>query len=273
MKIGVFDSGLGGLTILKQLLNKLPQYNYIYLGDNARVPYGNRSGELIYEFTEQAVDFLLKKNCQLVIIACNTSTTTSLRRIQHEYLPRYYPGRRVLGVVKPVVEEISEGKHMRVGIIGTRATVNSEAFIREIKKVLPDSQVFQQACPLLVPFIEDGAKNKKILDLVLSEYLGDLLKKDIDTLVLACTHYELLKNEIGELVGKKVSVVSEGKIIAKKLKEYLENHEDIEKKLEKNGEREFYVTDMAPDYERLMKLFLGSHWKARKLRVISLKQS
>lgn len=271
MKIGVFDSGLGGLTILRQLLNKLPQYSYIYLGDNARVPYGNRSGELIYGFTEQAVDFLLKKNCQLVIIACNTSTTTSLRKIQHEYLPSHYPGRRVLGVVKPVVEEITVGKHGRIGVIGTKATVNSEAFVREIKKVLPNSEVFQQACPLLVPFIEDGAKNNKILNLVLREYLGDLLKRNIDTLILACTHYELLKKEIGELVGDKIKVISEGKIIAKKLKEYLDNHKDIEKKLEKKGRREFYVTDLTPDYDRLMELFLGSHWKAGKLQLISLK--
>lgn len=270
MKIGVFDSGLGGLTILKELFNELPQYNYIYLGDNARVPYGNRSPEIIYEFTRQAVDFLFKKNCQLVIIACNTSTTTSLRRIQHEYLPKYYPDRRVLGVVKPVVEEMAERKFSRIGVIGTKATVNSEAFIREIEKVLPNSRVYQQACPLLVPFIEDGAKNKKILDLILKEYLEDISKKDLDSLILACTHYELLKKEIEAIVGNKISVISEGKIVARKLEEYLEKHADTEKKLEKNSERQYFVTDLNPDYEKLMELFLGHHFDEGKLKLVNL---
>lgn len=270
MKIGVFDSGLGGLTILKELLNQLPQYNYIYLGDNARVPYGNRSPEIIYEFTREAVDFLFKKNCQLVIIACNTSTTTSLRKIQHEYLPKFYPDRRVLGVVKPVVESMAEKHFEKIGIIGTKATVNSGAFVREIKKILPESKIFQQACPLLVPFIEDGSKNRKVLDLILKEYLQDLLSKDIGSLILACTHYELLKREIEQTVGPGVTVISEGKIVAEKLKEYLLNHPEIEKKLEKKAAREFFVTDMNPDYERLMELFLGRHWEDGNLFKVSL---
>lgn len=270
MKIGVFDSGLGGITILKELFNELPLYNYIYLGDNARVPYGNRSPEIIYEFTRQAVDFLFKKDCQLVIIACNTSTTTSLRKIQHEYLPKFYPDRRVLGVVKPVVEEMAEKKYKKIGVIGTKATVNSGAFVREINKILPQSQVFQQACPLLVPFIEDGSKNKKILDLILREYLEDLRSKDINSLILACTHYELLKNEIQTVVGNKVAVLSEGRIVAKKLKEYLNNHKEIEKKLEKQSRREFYVTDLNPDYERLIELFLGHHFEEGRLKLVEL---
>lgn len=270
MKIGVFDSGLGGITILKELLNKLPQYSYIYLGDNARVPYGNRSPEIIYEFTREAVDFLFKKGCQLIIIACNTSTTTSLRKIQHEYLPKYYPDRRVLGVVKPVVEEMAEKKYPKIGVIGTKATVNSEAFVREINKILPKSKVFQQACPLLVPFIEDGAKSKKILDLILKEYLGDLKQKNINALILACTHYELLKKEIQDVVGEDVKVLSEGKIVAKKLIEYLKNHPETEKKLEKRSGREFYVTDLNPDYERLIELFLGHHFNEGELKLVSL---
>lgn len=270
MKIGVFDSGLGGLTILKELFNELPEYNYIYLGDNARVPYGNRSPEIIYEFTRQAVNFLMRQDCKLVIIACNTSTTTSLRRIQQEFLPKFYPDRRVLGVVKPVVEEMAEKRHDRIGIIGTKATVNSEAFVREIKKILPKTKVFQQACPLLVPFIEDGAKNRKILDLVLREYLEDMIDKNIDGLILACTHYELLKKEIGYAVGKKVDVISEGKIVAKKLKEYLVNHPEIEKKLEKRSKKEFFVTDLNPDFKRLMELFLGHHWNDGKLKRVNL---
>lgn len=257
MKIGVFDSGLGGLTVVKSLLKKLPQYNYIYLGDNARVPYGNRSPEMIYHFTVQALDFLFKNNCQLVIIACNTSTATSLRKIQQEYLPKRYPDRRVLGVIKPVVEEISEKKYKRIGVVGTKATVNSGAFYREIKKVLPTAEVFQQPCPLLVPFIEDSGRNKKILQLILKEYLNDLIVKDIDCLLLACTHYEIIQNEIEKEVGKKINVISEGRIVAEKLKNYLSKHSDIENKLEKNNKVSYYVTDFTNDFKRLMKLFLG----------------
>jgi len=264
MNIGVFDSGLGGLTILKSLLKELPQYHYIYLGDSARVPYGNRSPQVIYEFTEQAVDFLMRKNCQVVIIACNTSTSTALKKIQTEYLPKKYPFRRVLGVIKPVVEELvadHQPLSTKIGVIGTKATVNSKAFVREINKVLPKAKVLQEACPLLVPFIEDGGKNKKILNLVLSEYLDDLIKSKIDKLILACTHYELIKNEIESVVGPKIKVISEGHLVAKKLKEYLANHPEIENKLEKNSQASYYVTDLSQDYKKLMKLFLGSYLK------------
>jgi len=268
MKIGVFDSGLGGLTILKALLKKLPQYNYVYLGDNARVPYGNRSPETIYEFTKQAVEFLFKKNCKIIILACNTATSTSLRRIQQEYLPKYYPDRRVLGVIKPVVEvlesqitnikyQIINNKTNSIGIIGTKATVNSGAFVREINKLLPDASVHQQACPLLVPFIEDGSKNNKVLKPILKEYLDGLLKEKIKTLVLACTHYEVIEKEIQKIIGREIKIISEGKIVAKKLGDYLKNHLEIEKKLEKHKKIEYYVTDLNPDYEKIIKIFLG----------------
>ena len=261
MKIGVFDSGLGGLTILKALLKELPQYNYVYLGDNARVPYGNRSPETIYEFTKQAVEFLFKKNCKIIILACNTATSTSLKKIQQEYLPKHYPDRRVLGVIKPVVEELESqiinNKTQKIGIIGTKATVNSGAFVREINKVWTNASVYQQACPLLVPFIEDGLKNNKVLKLILKEYLDGLLKEKIKALVLACTHYEVIEKEIQKTIGREIKIISEGKIIAKKLEEYLQNHQEIEKKLEKHKKVEYYVTDLNPDYEKIIKIFLG----------------
>ena len=260
MNIGVFDSGLGGLTILKEFLKELPQYNYIYLGDNARAPYGARSPETIYQFTCEALDFLFKNDCQLVILACNTATSTSLRKIQQEYLPKNYPDRRVLGVIKPTVEEIKNGKSgIKIGVIGTKATINSEAFIREIKNILPESKVFQQACPLLVPYIEDSGRNKKILKMILNEYLGNLLKNNINSLILACTHYELIKKEIEDVIGPKIKVISEGKIVALKLKDYLSRHPEIEKKLEKNREVSYFVTDLTPDYKKLMKFFLGKY--------------
>ena len=257
MNIGVFDSGLGGLTILKALLKELPQYNYIYLGDNARVPYGNRSPAIIYQFTKEAVEFLFKKNCQLIIIACNTSTSTSLRKIQQEYLPKFYPDRKVLGVIKPVTEIIGDSKLERIGVIGTKTTINSRAFVREIKKVLPKAQVFQQACPLLVPYIEDSGQNKKILQLILEEYFKGLKKKNINVLILACTHYEIIKKEIQAMVGSKVKVISEGKIVAEKLKDYLKRHPEVEKKLEKKKQISYFFTDLNQDYKKLMRLFLN----------------
>lgn len=257
MNIGVFDSGLGGLTILKALLKELPKYNYIYLGDNARVPYGNRSPEIIYQFTKEAVEFLFKKNCQLIIIACNTSTSTSLRKIQQEYLSKFYPEKKVLGVIRPVAEEIGDRKFERIGVIGTKTTVNSKAFVREITKVLPKAQVFQQACPLLVPYIEDSGRNKKILQLILEEYLTGLKKKNIDSLLLACTHYEIIKKEIQAMVGSKIKVISEGKIVAEKLKDYLKRHPELEKKLEKKKQISYFFTDLNQDYKKLMRLFLN----------------
>ncbi len=257
MNIGVFDSGLGGLTILKALLKELPEYNYIYLGDNARVPYGNRSAETIYEFTKQAVDFLVKKNCRLIIIACNTSTATSLRRVQREYLPKFYPEIKVLGVIKPAVEKLFERKFARIGVIGTRATINSKAYVKEIKKLLPNSIIYQQACPLLVPYIEDSGRNKKTLDSILDEYLSSLKKRNIDALLLACTHYEIIANEIKSYMGAKTNVLTEGIIVAEKLKDYLDRHPEIEKKIDKQKKVEYHFTDANSDYKKLKELFLG----------------
>lgn len=257
MNIGIFDSGLGGLTILKDIVKELPQYNYIYFGDNARVPYGNRSPETIYQFTKEAVDFLFKKNCQLIIIACNTSTATSLRKIQQEYLPKFYPGKKVLGVIRPTIEELEKNKFKKIGIIGTKATIKSEAFVHEINKVIPNAQIFQQACPLLVPYIEDSGRNIKILELMLEEYLKNLKKQKIDCLVLACTHYGIIEKEIQKNVGKNIKVISEGKIVATKLKHYLFRHSEIEKNLGKQNKVQYFFTDPNQENTTLMKLFLN----------------
>jgi len=279
VNIGVFDSGLGGLTILRELLKKLPQYSYVYLGDNARVPYGGRSAEKIYEFTTQALRFLFKKNCKLVILACNTSTSTSLRRIQHEFLPRYFPDRKVLGVIKPVIEELEKAKgqsskfkstpirsgssskpkilkKVKIGVIGTKATVNSGAFVREIHKILPKAQVIQQAGPLLVPFIEEGETDSPAFSLVLKQYLSIFKKKEIDTLILACTHYGIVKNQIKKIMGKNIGVIDEGVYVAEKLKKYLRKHKETETKLIKASKRDYYVTDVITGYQPLIKLFL-----------------
>lgn len=257
MNIGVFDSGLGGLTILRAITKKLPQYNYIYYGDNARVPYGNRSSDVIYQFTQEVMDFLFKKNCLLIILACNTSTATSLRKIQQEYLPKNYPDRRVLGIVKPAVEEIVEKKYKRIGIIGTKATVNSEVYVREIKKMVSKSEIIQKACPLLVPYIEDPTRNKRILQLILKEYLDPIKKNKVEALLLACTHYEIVEKEIKGVMGSDIQVISEGKIVAEKLKSYLREHPEIEVRLDKKGSLDFHFSDPGSNYKKLKKLFFN----------------
>ncbi|MBW7960083.1 glutamate racemase [Microgenomates bacterium UTCPR1] len=258
MKIGVFDSGLGGLTILKQLLKSLPKYDYVYYGDNARVPYGNRSPQVIYGFTKEAVDLLVNKNCSLIILACNTATATSLRKIQQDYLPNKYPGIRVLGVIRPIVELAAERGGRRIGVIGTKSTVATNAFVSELRKMTPNSIVFQQACPLLVPYIEDSMRNQKILDLLLKEYLDPLKKAKIDSLILGCTHYEIIKEIISAKLGKDVVLYSEGEAVAIKLRDYLLRHPEIENSLGKDAKVEYNFSDPDSDYKRLIKLFLDA---------------
>lgn len=270
--IGVFDSGLGGLSILKEILKALPEYDYVYLGDNARVPYGGRSPELIYQFTKKAVDFLFRKqNCFLIIIACNTATAAALRRIQQEYLPKSFPKRRVLGVIRPIVEVIIENKARRVGVIGTYATVESKAFIKEFKKLAPKISVYQKACPLLVPIIEEGETEWKGLELILQRYLKPLKAKKIDNLVLGCTHYGLITSKIAEIMGKKVNITSPGRAVAVKLKDYLKRHPEIEKKLSRTPSRKYFVTDLNKRYIKLIKLFLGNQFCPKdKLELIQI---
>lgn len=258
MNIGVFDSGLGGLTIFNELIKKLPEYNYIYLGDNARVPYGGRSQEVICEFTKQAVEFLFKKDCVLIIIACNTATANALRKIQQEYLPKHYPDRRILGVIRPTVEEVAESKAEKVGIIATKATVESNSFVKEIHKLNPKIQVFQNAGPLLVPFIEEGETESKAFNLILKKYLQPLIDKNIDTLILGCTHYGLVKKQIQSIVGLKIKVIDEGYIVAEKLQVYLKRHLDIEKQLQKKYLRKFYVTDSSYQNKQLINISLNN---------------
>ena len=209
--VGIFDSGFGGLDITKEIVKVLPEYNYVYLGDTARAPYGSRSQELIYKFTAQAVDFLFKQNCRLIILACNTASSEALRKIQQEYLPKYYPEKKVLGVIIPTVEAaISLTKNNRIGVIATQGTVNSRAFEREFKKLNPNISVFQKSCPLLVPIVETGEHNSEIANIALKNYLNPLIKQDIDTLILGCTHYGLLKDKIRAIIGKNINLITEG---------------------------------------------------------------
>lgn len=265
MKIGFFDSGLGGLFIFKNVVKRLPRYDYLYLGDTKRVPYGNRSQETIYQFTRQAVDYLFSKNCQLVILACNTASAQALRKIQKECLPRHYPTRRVLGVIIPTIEATLETKNIKkVGVLATLSTVNSKTFIREFKKTSPKIKVFQQAAPLLVPLVENNGI--KWANPILKEYLGPLLNKKVDTIILGCTHYPALKNKIRKIVGKaelssgkKIKVISQNEIIPEKLADYLKRHPEIEKQIEKSGQRIFAVTDITKDFAKTAKKWFGEN--------------
>lgn len=263
--IGVFDSGFGGLTILRGLVKELPEYNYIYLGDTARTPYGSRSQEVIYEFTRQAVDFLFSKDCDLVILACNTASSEALRRIQQDYLPKFHPKKKVLGVIIPAAEvAVTKTRNQKIGVIATEQTVASKAFVRELGKLDPTVSVFQNACPLLVPIVEAGEQQSKITDIALQKYLAPLLKKKIDTLILGCTHYGILEKKIRTLVGKKITVISEASVVAKKLRDYLKRHSEIETKLGKNHTHTFYSTDRTEKFQRLGSQFFGQKITVKK---------
>ncbi|MDB5259879.1 MAG: Glutamate racemase [Candidatus Nomurabacteria bacterium] len=265
-KIGVFDSGFGGLDILKGITKENPYYEYIYLGDTARSPYGTRTQETIYTFTTQAIDFFFENDCALVILACNTASAEALKKIQEEYLPQKYPGKKVLGVLIPAIEEaIEKSKNKRIGIVATKSTVESGAFTREINKRDKSIKVFEQACPLLVPIVEAGEQNHPATKLIIEGYLKNLKKKEIDTLILGCTHYGLLENKIKKELGKGIRIISEARIVPKKLKEYLQNHPEIEKTLSKKKKAEFYSTDLSESFCRLGSIFFGEKIKAKKI--------
>ncbi len=265
--IGVFDSGFGGLTIFKELVKQLPEYDYIYLGDSARAPYGNRSQELIFKFTKQAVEYLFKplhqifgggkQGCELIILACNTASAEALRRIQQEWLPKNFPQKRVLGVIRPTVEEaVKMTKNNKIGVIGTEATISSRSYIREIQNLNPKIKIFQRACPLLVPIIEAGEHNQEGIDLILKKYLKPLIKKDIDTLILGCTHYPIIKDKIKKITGQ-IQLISQEEIIGPKLIDYLKRHPEIEKKLGKFKKRIFLTTDLTDKFQKLGSQFFG----------------
>ncbi|MBU0722385.1 glutamate racemase [Patescibacteria group bacterium] len=256
--IGVFDSGFGGLTMFKEFLKVLPDYDYIYLGDNARAPYGNKSDEVIYNYTKQAIDFLFKQDCELIIIACHTASAKALRKIQQEYLLKNYSDKKVLGVVVPIVEEaIKLSRYHKLGIIGTKATINSDAYKKELEKLRSDLKIFQQACPLLVPLVEEGWVKKPETKMILKKYLLPLKVKQIDTLILGCTHYLFLIKDIIRIMGKNVKIINPAIAVAEKLAIYLDKHKDLEKKLSKNKKIIFYTTDDVIKFKELGQRFLG----------------
>ena len=242
--IGVFDSGFGGLTILRAFLKKLPEYDYIYFGDNARTPYGNKSQEVIYQYTRQAVEFLFKKGCVLIILACNTASTKALRRIQQQLLPDKYPDRRVLGVVIPLAEAgVETSRYGRIGVIGTRATIESGVYGEELRKLEPSLKIYGQACPLLVPLVEEGWVGKPETNMILKKYLRRLKRKKIDSLILGCTHYPFLQKDIERIMGRNCRVLDGPSIVSEKLQDYLDRHPEMEERVSRTGITTFCTTD------------------------------
>lgn len=251
---------------MRGLTRVMPEYDFVYLGDTARAPYGARSREIIYEFTRQAVVFLFARGCDLIVLACNTASADALRRLQQEYLPSCYPGKRILGVLIPAAEEAvrcSQGR--RVGVIATEATIQSGAFGREIGKLDRRIEVYQQACPLLVPIIEAGEDRGELLSIVLRKYLGKLKARNIDTLVLGCTHYGIISSAIKAEIGSDVRLISGAKAVPIRLRDYLCRHPEIESRLSRRGRRVFYTSDLSDRFERLGSRFFGQKIVAKKV--------
>ncbi len=266
--IGVFDSGYGGLTVLKDIKAKLPQYDYLYLGDNARAPYGNRSFETVYHYTLECVQWFFKQGCPLVILACNTASAKALRTIQQNDLPTLAPGKRVLGVIRPTTEMVgSYTKTNEVGVLATSGTVLSGSYLIEIEKFFPQIKVFQEACPMWVPLIEANEYDKPGADYFVEKHLNNIFSKSgqIDTLLLACTHYPLLKNKIEQFLPTGVKLISQGQIVANSLADYLERHPELEKQCSKNGNLSFYTTDSTEDFDNHATTFFGQAVQSKHL--------
>lgn len=260
--IGVFDSGYGGLTVLRELVKTLPGYDFLYLGDNARTPYGTRSFEVVYEYTLQSVKYLFNQNCPLVIIACNTASAKALRNIQQLDLPKIAPDRRVLGVIRPSVEKVAEiTVNGHVGVLGTVGTVVSESYPIELEKWSGGRVVstVQEACPMWVPIAENNEIGTEGADYFIRKNIQNILQKDkdLDTLVLGCTHYPLLIDTIQKYVPENIKILQQGEITAEKLFEYLKRHPEIEKRLSKNGNLRFQTTESAENFNGKAALFMG----------------
>lgn len=264
--IGVFDSGYGGLTVLKEIEKRLPQYDYLYLGDNARAPYGPRSFETVYEYTLECVKWLFAQGCPLVILACNTASAKALRTIQQKDLQSIDPAKRVLGVIRPTAEVIGDKSETKVvGVLATKGTVASESYVIEINKQFPDVKVFQEACPMWVPLVENNEHHSKGADHFVKKHIENIMGQhpQIDTLLLACTHYPLLIDKIKEHTPVDVKIISQGKIVAESLADYLNRHPEIEEKLTATGIKTFFTTDSEADFNEKASVFYGGEVRSK----------
>ena len=268
--LGVFDSGFGGLTVLKDLAKALPNYDFAYLGDNARAPYGGRSFESIYRYTLEAVSYLFSLGCPLVILACNTASAKALRTIQQRDLPKIAPQNRVLGIIRPMAEEIGKlTESGYVGILGTEGTISSQSYLLEIANFWKNLHTEQEACPMLVPLVENGLVSHPATEMFIREYTQKILAREprIDTLVLCCTHYPLLQGIFAKVLPKEIKATSQGGIIAKKTLEYLAKHPEIDSRINKNGKIRFLTTDSAEFFEKGLAPFWKNRVKAESVHL------
>ncbi len=266
--IGVFDSGYGGLTVLNDFIKRLPNYDFIYLGDNARTPYGTRSFEVVYEYTLQAVNRLFDMGCPMVILACNTASAKALRSIQQNDLSRIDSNLRVLGVIRPSVEALgSISKNCHIGVVGTSGTVLSQSYPLEIAKLYPEFVVSQEACPMWVPLVENNEYNSSGADYFIQKNLNNLFKTDplIDTLILGCTHYPILENKIRQYLSPEVQIMSQGSIVAESLFDYLNRHPEMDNRCSKNGKVEFFTTENPEKFSQTASIFVGYEIKVNHL--------
>ena len=258
--IGVFDSGYGGLTIYNEIQKLLPQYDYLYLGDNARTPYGTRSFDVVYEFTRQAVRYLFQQGCQLVILACNTASAKALRTIQQVDIPSLDPNRRVLGIIRPTVEcigDITESRH--VGVLATEGTIKSHSYPLEIRKLFPEIEVTGEACPMWVPLVETGEFNSEGADFFVKRHIDNLMARDpeIDSIILGCTHYPILLEKIKKYIPEGVRIITQGAAVAESLKSYLERHPNMEAMCTKGGNTLFCTTEVGGKFGEQASVFLN----------------
>jgi len=269
--IGVFDSGYGGLTVLKELEKALPQYDYLYLGDNARAPYGTRSFDTVYEYTLQAVKWLFEQGCPLVILACNTASAKALRNIQQNDLPGLDPAKRVLGVIRPTAEIAGKlTKTGNIGILGTQGTVSSHSYILELQKFFPEVKVYQEACPMWVPLVENSEYNKPGADYFVKQNIDQLLAQcpDLDAVFLACTHYPLLLDKINKYIPDGTRVFEQGSIVAEGLVHYLERHPEMRSRLSTGSTRNFTTTDHAENFDKQATVFYGKSFSSHRIELL-----
>jgi len=266
--IGVFDSGYGGLTILTEIQSLMPQYDYYYLGDNARAPYGSRSFDVVYEFTKQAVQALFDMGCNLVILACNTASAKALRTIQQKDLPHIDPDKRVLGVIRPTAEVIGDiTKSRHIGVMGTLGTIQSESYPIEIAKLHPDIKVTSEACPMWVALVENNESEGEGADYFVKKHLDSILNKDslIDTLLLGCTHYPLLLNKINKYLPSTVTAIPQGGYVAHSLKDYFFRHPEMESACTKNGIVQYFTTESPQKFSETATIFLNKEIEVERI--------
>ena len=268
--IGVFDSGYGGLTVLKEMVKLLPQYDYLYFGDNARAPYGNRSFETVYQYTKECVDWFFDQGCHLVILACNTASAKALRNIQQNHLPQINDHKSVLGVIRPTAEVIGNFTQTKnIGVLATSGTVQSQSYSIEINKFFPEVNVYQQACPMWVPLIENNEHLSHGADYFVKEYINALEKQNsnIDCILLACTHFPLLIEKIIEHTPIGTKIIVQGEIVATSLQDYLQRHPEMETLCSKGGTRTFYTSDSAEDFDKHSSIFYGEAIQSKHIKI------